>query len=153
MLNICFEYDEEFNLKFSADPNPTLSKTKCLYICGHMEPNYPLPLKLGDHELPWVVHASHLGHELYHMCNMEFDAQIKWDQFIENSVQIQKILVLLNPERLCKQYMCMLVTGMEPCCWTCLGIKQGKFTTVGTFVQNSFGKFLELPTPTSCTTS
>ena len=30
MLKICDEYAEEFNLQFSTDPNPNLSKTKCL---------------------------------------------------------------------------------------------------------------------------
>ena len=100
MLNICYEYAQEFNLKFSTDPNPSLSKTKCLYMCGHMEPNYPLPLKLGDHELPWVVHASHLGHELHQMCNMDFDAQTKRAQFINNSVQIQESFSFAHPSEI-----------------------------------------------------
>ena len=89
MLNACSEYATEFNLIFSTDPNPALSKTKCLYMCGHMEPVYPALLKLGDHDLPWVEHATHLGHELHQMCTMEYDANVKRDQFIENSVQIQ----------------------------------------------------------------
>ena len=54
MLNVCKEYAEEYNLQFSTDPNPALSKTKCLYMCGHMDPVYPVPMQLGDHELPWV---------------------------------------------------------------------------------------------------
>ena len=41
-------------------------------MCGHMDPVYPAPLKLGDDDLPWVVHATHLGHELHQMCNMEY---------------------------------------------------------------------------------
>ena len=48
MLKTCNEYAEEFNLTFSTDPNPALSKTKCLYMCGHMTPVYPALLKLGD---------------------------------------------------------------------------------------------------------
>ena len=97
MLNTCQEYAEEFNLKFSTDPNPALSKTKCLYMCGHMEPVYPASLKLGDHDLPWVEHATHLGHELHQMCDMEHDAHVKRAQFIENSVQIQETFSFAKP--------------------------------------------------------
>ena len=54
MLKICDDYGHEFNLKFSNDPNPNLSKTKCLYLFQQMEVVYPNPVKLGDHALPWV---------------------------------------------------------------------------------------------------
>ena len=97
MLRVCDRYAARFNLQFSTDPRPALSKSKCLYFCGHMEPVYPVPLKLGDHELPWVVHANHLGHELHQMCNMEFDVNIKRAQFIDTAVQIQNTFSFAQP--------------------------------------------------------
>ena len=57
----------------------------------------PVPLKLGDHEFPWVVHANHLGHELHQMCNMDFDVNIKRAQFIDTAVQIQNTFSFAQP--------------------------------------------------------
>ena len=51
--------------KGSRLPVPALSKSKCLYVCGQMDWTYPAPLQLGDCDLPWVEHATHLGHELH----------------------------------------------------------------------------------------
>ena len=69
MLNACEQYAAEFNLQFSTHPVPAQSKTKCLFMCGHMNPEYPAPLRLGENELPWVEHANHLGHELHQLCS------------------------------------------------------------------------------------
>ena len=33
MLKICQQYGERQNLELSTDPNPTKSKTKCMYFC------------------------------------------------------------------------------------------------------------------------
>ena len=93
MLRVCEEYAEECNLQFSTDPNPQKSKSKCLFMCGYMDPDYPAPLKLCGRDLPWVVHATHLGHELHQLCTMEFDANMKRGQFIDNSVKIQETSV------------------------------------------------------------
>ena len=71
-------------------------------MCGHMDPVYPAPLKLGDDDLPWVVHATHLGHELHQMCNMEYDAHVKRAQFIETSVQIQETFAFAKPVEILK---------------------------------------------------
>ena len=66
-------------------------------MCGHMDPVYPSPLKLCDRDLPWVTHATHLGHEIHQLCNMELDANIKRAQFIETAVQIQEKFSFANP--------------------------------------------------------
>ena len=47
MLDLCEEYAVEHTLVFSTDPNPDLSKTKCLYMVGK------------------VTRANHLGHTLH----------------------------------------------------------------------------------------
>ena len=43
-----------------------------------------------------IQHATHLGHELHQMCDMEFVTNVKMAQFIESSVKIQGSFVLLN---------------------------------------------------------
>ena len=123
MLNVCFEYAAEFNLKFSTDPNPNLSKTKCLYMCGHMGQDYPLALNLGDHELPWVEHASHLGHELHQMCNMDFDATVKRAQFIEQSVQIQECFGFAHPNDIMRAVHIYAGHGYGAMLWDLFGDK------------------------------
>ena len=100
MLSVCEKYAEEFNLQFSTDPLPQKSKTKCLYLCGHMDAVNPSHMQLCGRDLPWVQHATHLGHELHQMCNMEFDANIKRAQFIECSVKIQESFGFAQPNEI-----------------------------------------------------
>ena len=33
MLNTCQRFASNYNLKFSTDPNPEKSKTKCIFVC------------------------------------------------------------------------------------------------------------------------
>ena len=98
MLQVCEKYAADHNLQFSTDPDPSKSKSKCLYMCGQLETEYPKPVKLCGQDLPWVKHATHLGHELHQVCNMEFDANMKRGEFIENSVQIRETFHFANPE-------------------------------------------------------
>ena len=79
-----------------TDPTPNLSKTKC----GEMGVVYPNPVKLGDHALPWVEHATHLGHELHQLCNMEYDAGIKRAQFIRTAVEISETFGFARPQEI-----------------------------------------------------
>ena len=79
MVKICEEFGEKNNLMFSTDVNPTKSKTKCLYMCGPKikNPQYPAPIQLYGVDLPWVTHATHLGHELSLDCSMDLDTKMK----------------------------------------------------------------------------
>ena len=100
MLQVCEMYVDKFNLQFSTDPVPAKSKSKCLYMCGFMNADYPTPLQLCGTDLPWVEHATHLGHELHQLCNMEFDANIKRGQFIDTSVKIQETFSFAQPSEI-----------------------------------------------------
>ena len=51
-------------------------------------------------ELPWVRHATHLGHELSELCNMELDSRIKSARFIENSTAIQEQFSFAHPQQI-----------------------------------------------------
>ena len=58
MLATCEEFAAENNLKFSTDPDPKKSKTKCVYICGKIRNVvYPASLQLYGVDLPWVTSA------------------------------------------------------------------------------------------------
>ena len=62
MLNTCNEYANEHDLKFSTNPVPAKSKTKCLaFVKNNSDPP---KLKLGNDLLPWVDKGKHLGNTL-----------------------------------------------------------------------------------------
>ena len=83
MLDKCEEYATEHNIMFSTDPDPSKSKTKCIFVCGPSKKlTKPAPLTLCGRELPWVATATHLGHELHESGSMEYDAVVKRAIFI-----------------------------------------------------------------------
>ena len=65
MLEIFENYGNNLNLVFSTDNDPLKSKT--IFMTGQRLRNVPKPspLCLYEKNLPWVSHASHLGHELH----------------------------------------------------------------------------------------
>ena len=78
MLSLCENFANKNNLQFSTDVNPAKSKSECMYMCGRVNiVVYPVHLQLYGIDLPWVTHATHLGHELHQDCTMEYDAKIK----------------------------------------------------------------------------
>ena len=50
MLQVCEKYAADHHLQFSTDPEP--SKSKCLYMCGQLETEYPKPVRLCGQDLP-----------------------------------------------------------------------------------------------------
>ena len=100
MLKVCESFAKRNNVKFSTDPNPALSKTKCIYMTGKENRVYPAPLLLNGEQLPWVRHATHLGHELSEKCDMELDARMKRARFIENSTAIREQFHFAHPTQI-----------------------------------------------------
>ena len=133
MLEVCEKFAIKNNLKYSSDPNPAKSKSKCMLMCGKTgNVRYPAPLLLNGQVLPWVECAAHLGHELSQSVNMERDAKIKRVQFIDKSTDIREILHLLILCRYCRQLASTVDTSMEQCCGTCLVLKPVKCLDHGT---------------------
>ena len=98
MLATCERFAAENNLKFSTDPDPVKSKTKCVYMCGRLNNVlYPASLQLYGVDLPWVTSAVHLGHELHQVGTMEHDAKVKRALFIERSTNIREMFEFANP--------------------------------------------------------
>ena len=125
MLKTCEEFAEVHNLKFSTDPEPAKSKTKCIFMCGHNDPVYPAPFQLYGCDLPWVVHATHLGHELHQLCDMEHDAKVKRAMFIENAVQIQETFGFANPPEVLKAVQTYAGNWYGSMLWNLFGEKAG----------------------------
>ena len=99
MIDICADFGTKNNPKFSTDDNPAKSKTKCMYMCGPAvkNPSYPVPLQLYGKDLPWVTHATHLGHELHQDCTMNMDTRMKRASFITNSTDIRTTFKFARP--------------------------------------------------------
>ena len=99
MIEICEEFGMKNNLKFSTDDDPAKSKTKCIYMCGPKvkNPDYPAPLQLYGKNLPWVLHATHLGHELHQDCTMDMDIRMKRGSFISSSTDIRNMFSFARP--------------------------------------------------------
>ena len=70
-----------------------------MYLVGkHIkEPIYPAPLKLYNEDLPFVTHATHLGHELNQDSTMDMDIRMKQAAFISNSVEIRDMFWFAIP--------------------------------------------------------
>ena len=98
MLNVCEAFALRNNLQFSTDPNPTKSKTKCIFMTGKRKnlPK-PVPLVLSGKELPWVCSATHLGHEFHESGNMDHDSNIKRAEFIRKSTEIRETFFFASP--------------------------------------------------------
>ena len=62
MLNICEKYAASHGLKFSTDPNPNKSKTRCLAFLQR-ERNLR-PVLLCGNKLPWIASCKHLGNTI-----------------------------------------------------------------------------------------
>ena len=117
MLNKCEDYAVKNNIMFSTDPDPTKSKTKCIFVTGTKRDLVkPDPLTLSGRELPWVVSANHLGHILHESGKMEYDTSIKRATFIDATVQVREMFKFASPVEVlaafkvfcCSFYGCML---------------------------------------------
>ena len=83
---------------FSTGPNPTKSKTKCLYMNGKKSNiNYPSPVTLYGKPLPFVHDAVHLGNFLCEDTKTEHDANLKRISFIDKSTSIREMFSFADP--------------------------------------------------------
>lgn len=98
MLKICEDYGTEHNLVFSTDPVPKKSKSKSVYFCGTTT-NVQYPAPLNNKDLPWVVSATHLGHELHQSATMDYDIKTKRGRFIGDSTEVRETFSFGEPNQ------------------------------------------------------
>ena len=127
MLQVCERYGADHNLVFSTDPNPAKSKSKCLYMCGRLNVEYPVAVQLYNTDLSWVVTAKHLGHELHQCCNMEYDAKVKRYSFIDKSVNIRECFSFADPVQILKAVQVYAGDGYGSMLWNLYGEEAGKY--------------------------
>ena len=68
-------------------------------MCGKVGAGvqYPAPLMLNEHALPWFVKGFHLGHELHKNFSIDYDAKFKRGAFIARSTDIREMFSFANP--------------------------------------------------------
>ena len=83
MVDICQKFTERKNLKFSTNPNPEKSKTKCIVFSKKQRDLRDIaPIRLNGDPLPWVQQVKHLGNILQCDNSMKIDCTIKRGKFI-----------------------------------------------------------------------
>ena len=129
MLEICEQYGEKLNLVFSTDPCPSKSKSKAIYMTGSLLRHMPkpVPLKLYGKDLPWVSHATHLGHEMHEDGTMDFDCKCKRGKFIENSLSIRETFKFAKPSQVLKAVQTNCCDLYGSMLWNLYGEQAGQY--------------------------
>ena len=103
-MQVCYgenaDHAVENNLEFSTDPNPAKSKSKCIFMSGHLKVAKPVNLQLYGVDLPWVKTATHLGNELSSDCTMEEDIKCKRGAFIGRSTEVSEMFGFARPNQI-----------------------------------------------------
>ena len=97
MLQACEDFGSRNNLLFSTDPDPSKSKTKCLFMSGKKRQHRPAPLSLYGRDLPFVSTATHLGNVLSQDGSMETDVREKTAGFITRSLLVREQFSFAHP--------------------------------------------------------
>ena len=98
MLDTCSSFASEVGLQFSTDPNPAKSKSKAVFIVGRKTNlEKPAPLLLSGKALPYVEHATHLGHELHEDGTMTMDTSMRRGAFIGKTLEVQDAFSFAAP--------------------------------------------------------
>ena len=98
MLDTCSSFASEVGLQFSTDPNPAKSKSKAVYVVGRKTGlEKPAPLLLSGKALPYVEHATHLGHELHEDGTMTMDTSMRRGAFIGKNLEVQDAFSFAAP--------------------------------------------------------
>ena len=83
MADIAETFASSKKLKFSTNPDPVKSKTKCIVFARRANDRQGVsPIKLGGFPLPWVGQVKHLGSTLQSDNSMRIDMSLKRGKFI-----------------------------------------------------------------------
>ena len=105
MINICELFANTNNMKFSTNPNPELSKTKCMVFSKKPKDLINIaPVQLYNTDLPWVPSIKHLGN--YLECDSSFrrDMTRKRGIFIGKLHSLQQEFHFVSPQVKVKLY-------------------------------------------------
>ena len=86
-------------LKFSTNPDPAKSKTKCLIFSKKASDRVGVaPIKLNGDDLPWVAEVKHLGNLLECNNSMKRDLTVKRGKFIGKLNSLSQELYYTSPD-------------------------------------------------------
>ena len=98
MLSICEKYANDHGLKFSTDPDPKKSKTRCLAFL--QKERVIKPVVLCGNELPWVSSCKHLGNTIVTAMGGDIrhkDVMIKRAAFIDRNNDLLQEFSFAHP--------------------------------------------------------
>ena len=89
MIKLTETYCQSHGLKFSTDPDPRRSKTKCISWL-HRPRQLPM-MRLCNNSLPWVNKILHLGNTITNEVQvMKKDTQIKNARYVAKNIEINQ---------------------------------------------------------------
>ena len=92
MLSICENFAKSHSMLFSTDPNPSKSKTKCLFFSRSRAADMVANVKLNGNNLPWVSTAKHLGNHLSStVCLSPYCPETKTDLLCKRAILFDKV--------------------------------------------------------------
>ena len=129
MLQVCEKYAAELNLHFSTDSDPQKSKSKSIFMTGTRlrQVKKPANLQLYGRDLPWVQHATHLGHELSQNGLMDHDCKCKRARFIDNSTNIRETFSFANKAQMLNAIQTYCTDFYGSMLWDLFGEEAAKF--------------------------
>ena len=103
-------------------------------MCGPRvkQPVYPAYLQLYGRDLPWVTHATHLGHELNQDCTMDMNTRMKRASFITTSTDIRSMFGFVLPAEVLNAVNIYSAHFYGSMLRTCMVTWQGRCTAAGT---------------------
>ena len=99
MVTICEEFAKSNNMKFSTNPDPINSKTKCIIFSRKQSERIgALPIILNNNDLPWVPDLKYLGSILESDSSMKKDMTTKRGKFIGKINSLRQEFYFVSPE-------------------------------------------------------
>ena len=97
MIKLAESYFSSHGLRFSTDPDPNKSKTKC--IAWLKRPRPLAPMKLCGRQLPWVDKVVHLGMTLTNKSDiLDTDMNIKKARYVSRNIELNQEFHFASPE-------------------------------------------------------
>ena len=91
-LQLC----EEHNISFLTNPDPSKSKSKCIYFtCGHYRK--PVKVVFNHQKLPWVSQVDYLGHIIHESGSQDVDCRKARGSYIGSSTELLGIFRFYSP--------------------------------------------------------
>ena len=92
MLEICENFSSSHSMLFSTDPDPTKSKTKCLFFSRKRKFSEIKNVMLNGDALPWVESAKHLGNLLTSKIDFScYSPETKADLLVKRAIFFGKV--------------------------------------------------------------